>query len=168
MIKFFKIVDHIINKALEVIAILSSASLVILVFMIVLTRYVFNISIMGLDELALISAMWLYMTGALIASQRAEHIVVDFIPKSLKSEFSRNFHQRFVALIMVATTLMFIYLSWEMLKFSLRLPQTTAGLRIPKIIPISAVIVASIGCFAYALRDLITGKPCHNATVEEF
>ncbi|KAA0015808.1 TRAP transporter small permease [Salinicola corii] len=165
--KFFANLDYITSKILGVVAIVASASLVLLVFMIVLARYVFNVSVIGLDELALLAAMWLYMTGAVIASRRAEHIVVDFVPKALKYEFLSKLHQRFVAIVMLLTTVMFMYLAWDMLKFSLRMPQTTAGLRIPQIISQAAVIIASIGCFAYALRDLITGKACYNSINEE-
>jgi TRAP-type transport system small permease protein len=162
MLSFFSAIDRAMASVLNVVAITASAVVAGVIFFMVIARYVLEWSIVGADELALVSAMWLYMVGAIIASRRAEHLVVDFLPQQLKSPLLLRLHQRVVALIMVATTVFFIYLSWRMLGFALKRPQTTPGLNIPELIPLSAVVLASIGCFVYALRDLITGKACHN------
>ncbi|MFV0664842.1 TRAP transporter small permease [Denitromonas sp.] len=159
---FFSTLDHLVASVFNLIAIVSSALLTGLVFFMVIARYVLEWSIVGLDEVALISAMWLYMTGAMIASRRAEHLVVDFLPQQLTSERLLRLHQRVIALIMLATTIFFMYLAWRMFGFATKRPQSTPGLGLPEIIPLSAVMLASVGCFAYALRDLITGKACHN------
>lgn len=151
-----------IGSIMDFIAIITSSAVAGLILFMVVTRYLLEWSIVGLDELALISAMWLYMTGAMIASRRAEHLVVDFLPQKITSPGLLRLHQRLVALIMLGTSVFFMYLAWKMLSFSLRRPQSTPGLNIPELIPQSAIIMASIGSFLYALRDLITGRPCHN------
>ncbi|WP_286238049.1 TRAP transporter small permease [Neptuniibacter halophilus] len=151
----------------ETLTLFTSAAVAGLVFFQVITRYVLEISIIGLDELALIGAMWLYMMGALIASRRAEHLVVDFVPQQIKSSFWKKVHQRVIALIMVGTCAFFVYLSWRMLSFSLRRPQYTEGLDIPQLVAQSAIILASVGCLVYALRDLISGRACHNVKEAE-
>ncbi|MDO6564369.1 TRAP transporter small permease subunit [Amphritea sp. 1_MG-2023] len=152
---------------LENMVLLTSAAVAGLVFFQVITRYVLEISVIGLDELALISAMWLYMTGALIASRRAEHLVVDFLPQQIKSSFWQKCHQKVIALIMVSTCAFFVYLSWRMLSFAIRRPQYTEGLDIPQLVAQGAIILASVGCFLYALRDLFTGRACHNVKEAE-
>lgn len=152
-------IDSAASHIFNYIAIITTVSLVTLVFLMVLTRYVFNWSVFGLDELAAISAMWLYMFGALISSKKRTHIVVDFAPLAL-AKFPRllKAYEHLIGFIMLVTAMFFMYLAWDLLKFSLRMPQHTAALSIPELISRSAVIIASIGCFCYALRDLITGK----------
>lgn len=162
MLSFFSSLDRIIASVFNVIVIATSAIITGIIFFMVIARYALEWSVIGADEIALVSAMWLYMVSALIASRRAEHLVVDFIPQQISSPRLLNLHQRIIALIMVGTTAFFIYLSWRMLGFALKRPQTTAGLSIPELIPLSAVMLTSIGCFGYALRDLITGRACHN------
>lgn len=154
-----------LNKGVVVVfnwtAVITSVILVGLVTFSVISRYVFQWSIIGLNELALVAAMWLYMTGAMIASRRSEHLVVDFLPQKLTSPFWRGVHQRIIALIMVGASLFFIKLAWDMVGFALRLPSSTPGLGIPELIPKAALVLASVWCFGYALRDLITGNPCY-------
>lgn len=150
------------NRLLDYTAIITSIVLVSMVFFMVISRYVLEWSIIGLDEIALVAAMWLYMTGAIIASRNNEHLVVDFLPQRIKSKKLLTFHQRVIALIMVATSGFFVFLAWELLQFSLRLPQYTAGLEIPEILPKSAVMVASVCCFFYSMRNLFSGKPCYS------
>lgn len=162
MLSFFSSIDRTIARVLNFVVIIASAMVAGLVFFMVIARYLLEWSIVGADELALVSAMWLYMVGAIIASRRAEHLVVDFLPQQLTSPVLLRLHQRVVALIMVATTVFFIYLAWRMMGFAIKRPQSTPGLGLSELIPLSAVALASIGCFAYALRDLITGKACHN------
>lgn len=164
---FFRILDKWTGNLFELVVIVTSAAVAGLVFFQVITRYLLEWSIVGLDELALISAMWLYMVGSLIASRRAEHLVVDFLPQQIKSPLWKKVHQRVIAVIMVGTSAFFVYLAWRMLSFATRLPQSTPGLNIPELVPLSAVVLASLGSFFYAVRDLITGKTCHNPNEPE-
>lgn len=166
MLSFFSSIDRRLASLLNLIAIIASAMVAGVVFFMIIARYLLEWSLVGADEVALFSAMWLYMIGAIIASRRAEHLVVDFLPQLLKSPVLLRLHQRVIALIMVGTTLFFMYLAWNMMGFAIRLPQTTPGLSLPELIPLSAVALASIGCFAYAIRDLITGRACHNPKEE--
>lgn len=166
MLNFFSSIDRAVASVLNAVVIITSAILTGVIFFMVIARYVLEWSVIGADEVALVGAMWLYMAGAMVASRRAEHLVVDFLPQLLKSPLLLRLHQRLIALIMVATTAFFIYLVWNLLGFAIKRPQSTAGLGIPEIIPLSAIALASIGCFSYALRDLITGKACHNPKEE--
>ncbi|QOR37747.1 TRAP transporter small permease subunit [Billgrantia diversa] len=156
-----------VSRLINAVAIITSVVLVGMVFFMVISRYVFNWSIIGMDEIALISAMWLYMSGAVIASRRSEHLVVDFLPQRISSPALLKIHQRLIAMIMLLTSGFFVFLAWKLLGFSLRLPQYTPGLKLPELIAKSAVMLASVGCFLYALRDLLTGKTCHNPQEEE-
>ena len=124
-------INSVLNTVFNVISVATTLSLVALVFFMVLSRYVFNWNIFGLDELAALSAMWLYMFGAIVSSKNSTHIVVDFAPLVLsKHPRLLKAYGRFISLITVASALFFIYLSWQLLKFSLKHPQYTAALNL--------------------------------------
>ncbi|MFT5720080.1 MAG: TRAP-type C4-dicarboxylate transport system permease small subunit [Motiliproteus sp.] len=168
MINKFFWLDNKYSLFMDTIIIISSIMITVLMLFLVLTRYVFGWSVVGLHEIALILAMWLYMTGALTASRRSEHLVVDFLAQKITSPKVRLIHQRTIALIMIVTCIFFVYLSWRMLGWSLKMPQTTAALSLPLLISQSAIIFASIGCLVYAIRDfLIPGHSSHNINNEE-
>lgn len=166
MLNFLSSIDRALARVFNFIVIIASTIVTGMVFFMVVARYALEWTVIGADEVALISAMWLYMVGAMIASRRAEHLVVDFLPQMLKSPVLLRLHQRVIALIMVGTTLFFMYLACRMLGFATRLPQSTPGLGIPELVPLSAVVLASVGCFGYAMRDLITGRAAHNPKEE--
>jgi len=166
MLKFFSSIDRAVASVLNVLVIITSTIVTGVIFFMVIARYILEWSFIGADEVALVSAIWLYMIGAIVASRRAEHLVVDFLPQFITSPMLLRLHQRLIALIMVATTGFFIYLVWNLFGFAIKRPQETAGLGIPEIIPLSAIALASIGGFSYAVRDLITGRACYNSTKE--
>ncbi|WP_424988106.1 TRAP transporter small permease [Microbulbifer sp. S227A] len=167
MTRFFNALDGFVARLCDLIVLVSSALVVGLVFFMVVARYVLELSIVGIDEIALISAIWLYMVGAMVASRRAEHLVVDFLPQRLTSPVLLKLHQRAVAILMIAASGFFIYLAWDMMGFAIKRPQETPGLGLPELIPLSAVALASVVCLAYAVRDLVTGRACHNSKEQE-
>lgn len=147
--------DKVIAVALNVLALGSSALVVGLILLLVVSRYVFNWSIVGLHELSLLFVMWLYMGGALIASRRREHLVVDFLSQKIESPRGKALQDLLVSAISLGITLAFIYWTYRMLAWGFKLPQTTPALDIPLYVPQFAIAVAAVGCASYALRDLI-------------
>ena len=126
-----------------------------LVLFLVLARFVLGWSVVGVLELATLSAMWLYMCGAVVAARNREHLVVDFLTQSLTDPKLRAVHELAVSLIMVVLSLFFVRLAYDMVGWSIARPQTTAALSLPLMIPQSAIVVASVLCAIYALRDLV-------------
>jgi TRAP-type C4-dicarboxylate transport system permease small subunit len=168
MSNIVKSIEDKVEKLLHLIIIITSFTITALMVFLVLSRYVFGWSVVGIHEVALVCAMWLYMTGSIIATKRSEHLVVDFFAQKITSEKGRIIHQRVIAAILIFTGGFFAYWSWKMLGWSLKRPQTTPALSIPLLIPQSAIIVACIGSNIYALRDFIfPGHRCHNRNEEE-
>lgn len=122
----------------------------------VLARYVFGWSIVGLLELIMLFGMWLYMLGALIASRRNEHLAVDFLELQITDSRIQRFHQGLIALITLVICIFFVVLAWRMLAWGMRRPQSTPGMGIPLWLPQASIMVAALGCTCYALRDLIS------------
>lgn len=155
MLDLLKKLDAGLIGILNIIMIVTSLAVTGLILFLVLARFVLGWSVVGVLELATLSAMWLYMCGAVVAARNHEHLVVDFLALSLKNPKHKALHTFAVSLIMVVLSLFFLSLANDMVVWSIKRPQTTAALSIPLIIPQSAVVVASVLCAAYAFRDAL-------------
>lgn len=151
----FRRIDGVILWIMGLIVILANLAVTGLILFLVLARFVLGWSVVGVLELATLSAMWLYMCGAVIAARNREHLVVDFLASSLKSQRSRKLHELAVSAIMVVLSFFLIGLARDMVNWSIARPQTTAALSLPLMIPQSAIVLASGLFFIYALRDLV-------------
>lgn len=145
----------IIARSLDVVAIVSSLATAGLMAFLVLARYVLGLSVVGLHELIMLAAVLLYMTGAVIASRRREHLTVDWLANLLTSPRKRAVHDLIIAILTVIITVFFIVWSFWMFSWGLERPQVTPAFRIPLWIPQAAIGMAALGCFAYAMRDVV-------------
>lgn len=141
--------------AMSFLVIASNLAVTVLILFLVLARFVLGWSAVGVLELATLSAVWLYMCGAVIASRNREHLVVDFLAQSITNPRVRSLHALAVSVVMVLVGLFFLKLAYDMVEWSQRRPQTTAALSLPLIIPQAAVVLASILCMGYMIRDLV-------------
>lgn len=155
MFTFFSNLDKRVGWLLEAAAFVSSLLVVGLMLFLVLARYVFGWSVVGLLELIMLFGMWLYMLGALIASRRNEHLVVDFVELKITDERMKLMHKALISLITFAICVFFIILSYRMLTWGMRRPQSSPGMGIPLWLPQASIMLAAIGCTCYSLRDLI-------------
>ncbi|UWQ79710.1 TRAP transporter small permease [Leisingera sp. S132] len=156
MLAFAKALDRELMRLLNAIIIIANLAITLLILFLVLARFVLGWSVVGVLELATMSAIWLYMCGAVVAARNKEHLVVDFLSLSLTSPRARHWHNLAVSLVMVVLSLFFVSLAADMVAWSMKRPQTTPALSLPLLIPQSAVVLASILCAVYALRDLAT------------
>jgi TRAP-type C4-dicarboxylate transport system permease small subunit len=154
MFVFLKQIDQGFLKLLNAIIIVSNLAILVITLFLITSR-VFGWSVIGLLELATISAMWLYMSGAILATRNREHLVVDFLSLSLKKPRIQAAHNLIVTLIMFALGMFFISLANDMLAFSIKRPQTTPALSLPLLLPQAALIAGAIFTTTYAVRDLV-------------
>lgn len=155
MVDLLRKLDSGLIGILNFIVIVTSLVITGLILFLVLARFVLGWSVVGVLELATLSAMWLYMCGAVVAARNHEHLVVDFLALSLKNPRHKALHTLAVSMIMVVLSLFFLNLANDMVAWSIKRPQTTAALSIPLIVPQSAVVLAAVLCAVYALRDAI-------------
>lgn len=155
LVRFFVGLDKQVGRALNASVILSSLVVVGLMLFLVLSRYVFGWSIVGLLEVIMLFGMWLYMVGGLIASRKREHLVVDFLQQQIVDRRWRELHRLLISTVTLGICIFFVILSYRMLKWGLHRPQHTPGLSIPLWLPQSSIMFASVGCALYALRDVI-------------
>jgi len=155
MVDLLRKLDAGLIGILNVVVIVMSLAITGLILFLVLARFLLGWSVVGVLELATLSAMWLYMCGAVVAARNHEHLVVDFLALSLKNPKHKALHTFAVSVVMVVLSLFFLSLANDMVAWSIKRPQTTAALSIPLIVPQSAIVLAAILCAVYAVRDAI-------------
>lgn len=155
MASLFHRLDMGIMWLMGAVVIVANLAVTGLILFLILARFVLGWSVVGVLELATLSAMWLYMCGAVIAARNREHLVVDFLSSSLRSARAKALHDLAVSVIMVGLSLFFIGLARDMVAWSIARPQTTAALSLPLMLPQSAIILASGLFLVYALRDAV-------------
>lgn len=147
--------DDWIASALNALAILASVLVTGLMVFLVIARYVLGLSIVGLHELILLTALQLYMIGAIIASRQREHITVTWLAERFTAPRKQAAHAAVVAAITVVVTIFFMVWTYWMFSWGLQRPQTTPAYGIPLWILQVPILVAAVGCFLYALRDFV-------------
>ncbi len=148
-------IDTGIARTLDVLAILFSVAVVGLMLFMVLARYVLGMALTGQLELIMLAAVALYMCGALIASRNRNHLVVDWIAGSLRNPRAQALHDALIATLTIIITVFFIVWAYRMFAWGIQRPQVTPAYRIPLWVPQASIMVAALGCFAYAVRDAI-------------
>ncbi|WP_306152443.1 TRAP transporter small permease [Roseovarius sp. MMSF_3281] len=133
----------------------SSIAVTGLMFFLVIARYLLGLSVVGLHELITLAAVALYMTGAVIASRKREHLTVDWIAGSITDPRKKAVHDLLIAVLTIVVTCFFIVWSYYMFTWGMKRPQSTPAYQIPLWLPQLAIGIAAIGCFSYALRDAI-------------
>ena len=94
MVDLLRKLDAGLIGILNLVVIVTSLAITGLILFLVLARFVLGWSVVGVLELATLSAMWLYMCGAVVAARNHEHLVVDFLALSLKSPRSKALHSK--------------------------------------------------------------------------
>ncbi|MFA5610865.1 MAG: TRAP transporter small permease subunit, partial [Alcaligenes sp.] len=104
--------------------------------------------------IVMVAAIWLYMTGALIASQSRQHLVVDYLSHRLKTPQARAIHRFIVSVLVLIIVVAFAYWTLRMFMWGSRFSATMAELSIPVWVPQSAIGLNAVGSLLYALRDV--------------
>ena len=154
--QFLSGLDKYVGWLLEAAAFVSSLLVVGLMLFLVLARYVFGWSVVGLLELIMMFGMWLYMLGGLIASRRNEHLVVDFVELQINDQRIKLLHKALVSFITFIICIFFAVLAYRMLAWGMRRPQSSPGMGIPLWLPQASIMLAAVGCCCYTLRDVIS------------
>ncbi|WP_254892380.1 TRAP transporter small permease [Roseovarius sp. A-2] len=148
-------IGGVIARLLDLVAVISSLVVAGLMAFLVIARYVLGLSIVGLHELIMLAAVALYMTGAVIASRKRDHLTVDWIAGNITEPRRKAMHDLLIATLTIIITIFFIVWAYWMFSWGLKRPQTTPAYQIPLWVPQMAIGLAAIGCFCYAVRDFI-------------
>lgn len=155
MLAFLKICDRGLNGLLYSIVIVTSAVITLALIGLVVCRYFLDISLSGMHETSLFAAMWLYMAGAILATRKSEHLIVDFLATSLKTERARGWHDLVLAVLTLVIVAFFAQWVWGMFAWGMKRPQTIPILNVPLWWAQAPLALMVISAALYGLRDLV-------------
>lgn len=155
MLSFLSVCDRGLSSLLHLLVLIASATITLALTGLVITRYFFDLSLGGMHEISLFAAIWLYMSGAILVSRKSEHLVVDFLATSLKSERARALHDLLVAVLTLVIAGFFTRWIWTMFAWGLKRPQMIPILDVPLWWAQAPLAMMAFCALVYGLRDLI-------------
>lgn len=144
-----------VARILDALAIASSLAVTGFMAFLVVARYLLGLPVVGLHELIMLAAVALYMTGAVIASRKREHLTVDWFAGRIDHPRKKAAHDLLLAILTIIITSFFMVWAYWMFSWGLKRPQVTPAYQIPLWVPQLAIGLAAVGCFCYGLRDVI-------------
>lgn len=154
MLSFLRTCDRGLDLLLRSLVLLTSAVITLALVILVISRYFFDLSLSGMHETSLFAAMWLYMGGAILASRRGEHLVVDFIATSLKQARARHLHALVIAVATLVVALFFSQWVYSMFAWGLKRPQIIPILNVPLWWAQAPLALMAVCGVLYAMRDI--------------
>ncbi len=155
MKKFFLFIWNGVVRLQRWFLITAGCMITVLVFIEVMLRYVFESPLFGIEELIVFIAMWLYFIGAALGAHDRTHIKADVINVWVKSP-------RGMAIIYTVNSLVTVFLSavmatwcYDYFIFGINKWGATPALRLPLVIPQSAVFLGAILMTIYFFVELV-------------
>lgn len=124
-------------------------------FIQVITRYVLELPVMGLEESLLYPTLWLYVLGAVNASRENTHIRANVLEIFLKTP------RQFAALAVLGEVLSLVigcwltYWAWDFTKYSLRVWKESPTLYIPTFYVDVALLIGMVLMMLYTAWHLL-------------
>ncbi|EJE8516171.1 TRAP transporter small permease subunit [Vibrio parahaemolyticus] len=107
------------------------ASVALMQFIQVVTRYVFEVPIMGLEESMVIPTLWLYMLGAVNASREDTQIRANVLEIFIKTERGHQILALISETISLVISSWLTYWAWDYVKYAWRVWKESPTLYIP-------------------------------------
>lgn len=111
-------------------------------FVQVMTRYVLEIPVMGLEETMLYPTLWLYMMGAVNASRENTQIRANVLEIFIKSERGHAILALIGEIISLVVSLWLLWWAWDFTRYALRVWKESPTLYIPTFYGDVALVIA--------------------------
>lgn len=150
-----KYADRFLAAMLGGILIFASLMLSCLMVTEVVSRYFLGYSIWGWEELAMLSAMWIYMIGAAMAAYDRSHLKVEIMPLLIKDPRKLSLTRALAVLIALVMAGYMTYWSSDLFLWGLKHRQETPIFGIPWVVAQSSLFLAAILISIYFLHELV-------------
>lgn len=147
--------DRACDGVLRFVILGTSAVLTLALTVLVICRYFLNISVVGMHDVSLLAAMWLYMAGAIAAARHNQQLQIDILALNLRAPRAKAIHALVVAVLTVIISGFFAFWVWKMLAWGMARPQTIQALNLPLWVAQAPVAIAAIAAILYGLRDVV-------------
>ncbi len=155
MKKFFLFIWHGVVRLQRWFLITAGCVITVLVFIEVMLRYVFESPLFGIEELIVVIAMWLYFIGASLGAYDRTHIKADVIHVWVKSARGMAIIHTINSVITVTLSAIMAVWCYDYFIFGIEKWGATPALRLPLVIPQSAVFVGAILMTIYFFVELV-------------
>lgn len=152
---FISRVDSVVHFIVRPIVVVFSLAIACMVSWGVFSRYVLQSPIFGIEELILLSAVWLYLLGAVLAARDRSHLSADFI--SVLSSNPRVIigFRTLSSVISLVMACFFVVWSQSLLGWGISKGQSTTVLHIPMYYSQGSLFVGSLLLVFYLFRDVL-------------
>jgi TRAP-type C4-dicarboxylate transport system permease small subunit len=123
-------------------------------FVQVITRYVLQIPVMGLEETMAYPTLWLYMLGAVNASRENTHIRANVLEIFLKTERQHTVLAIVGELISIAVGLWLLSWAWDYTRYAWRVWRESPTLYIPTFYADVSLVIGLMLMIVYTLWHL--------------
>jgi len=143
--KILKGMDWFLANGMKTIIIVVTVMATCTMFLQVVTRYVFELSISGLDELTGHTAVWLYLMGAAYGTYERSHIKADMMHLFIRNQQILSGIRVFSTGVAVFVSSYMMMWSYGYVKWSIMKHEVTPTLQIPTVLfQISILIGAAM------------------------
>ena len=139
----------------KTIMIVSSMTILTLVLVQVLLRYVFKLPLMGVEEIATMVGFWLFFMGASWGTADRSHIKADVMQAVIKDPKILIWGKVFTAILCVILSGMMIYWGWGYTVWGFTKMQVSPTLRFPMIYSQVSIFIGALLMFFYFWVELI-------------
>jgi len=119
----------------------------------VIARYIFEISISGLDEMTGHTAVWMYLMGAAYGSFERSQIKAEMIHLFVKGDRALNSIRAFSTAIGAIVAGYMVYWSYGYVRWSIVKHEVTPTLQIPTVFFQIAILIGALLMVAYFVRE---------------
>lgn len=148
-------INSVLMRALEVLAILAAAALVLDVVWGVLTRALPGGQAKWTEELARFLLIWVSMLGGALAFRRREHLGIDFLVGSMHSDVGRGLQLLKHSIVCAAAAAVFLYGGIRIVSDALIAQQTTPALGWKMGYVYAAVPLAGVFILLFSLEEML-------------
>lgn len=125
-------------------------------FVQVITRYVLEIPVMGLEESLLFPTLWLYVLGSVNASRENTHIRANVLEIFLTTEQQHQILAAIGEVISLIISMWLTYWAWDFAKYSLRVWRESPTLYLPTFWVDCSLVIGLVLMMFFTAGHLLT------------
>ncbi len=125
-------------------------------FVQVITRYVLEIPVMGLEESLLFPTLWLYVLGSVNASRENTHIRANVLEIFLTTERQHQILAAIGEVISLIISMWLTYWAWDFAKYSLRVWRESPTLYLPTFWVDCSLVIGLVLMMFFTAGHLLT------------
>ncbi|SDP81454.1 TRAP transporter small permease [Desulforhopalus singaporensis] len=122
----------------------------------VFSRIIIGTPMFGLEEIILMTVMWLYMLGAVLASRERSHLAADFVQVVSRNPKVIYFVHLLASIISLIIAIYISTWCYDLMTWAFAKKQTTPVFNLPWYYSQSSLFVASLFFLLYLVRDIFT------------